>query len=96
MQHDSCDFLETAMLKMVGASGQVSLGKQFAGRYFEVEMQADGSILLRPMRVVPEADAWLYTPEMRERLAQADTWMADNPASETDLDLLAARADDRG
>jgi hypothetical protein len=80
------------MLKMVGASGQLSLGKQYAGRYFEIEVQEDGGILLRPMRVIPEGDAWLYTPQMRERLAQADAWMAGNPPSETDLGELESLA----
>jgi len=84
------------MLKMVGASGQLSLGKQYAGRYFEVETQPDGGILLRPMRVTPEAEAWLHTPEMRERLAQAEEWMAANPPRETDLDELAAKLEARG
>ncbi len=84
------------MLKMVGASGQLSLGKQFAGRYFEVEIQPDGGIVLKPMRVIPEADAWLYTPEMRERLAKADAWMADNAPRETALDELAAKLDAQG
>jgi hypothetical protein len=93
MPHESTYFLEASMLKMVGSSGQLSLGKRFAGRYFEVETLDDGSILLRPMRVIAEADAWLYTPEMRERLAQADAWMAENPPQETDLDELAARAE---
>jgi hypothetical protein len=79
------------MLKMVGTSGQLSLGKQYAGRYFEMEVLEDGGILLKPMRVIPEADAWLYTPETRERLAQADAWMAANPPRQTDLDELAAR-----
>lgn len=80
------------MLKMVGASGQVSLGKQYGGRYFEMEVEPDGTIVLKPVRVIPEADAWLYTPEMRERLAVADAWMAENPPRETDLEQLAARA----
>ena len=84
------------MLKMVGASGQLSLGKQYAGRYFEVETQPDGGILLKPMRVIPEVDAWLYTPEMRERLAQAEAWMAENPPRETDLDELAAKLEAGG
>lgn len=84
------------MLKMVGTSGQLSLGKQYAGRYFEVETQPDGGILLRPMRVIPEADAWLHTPEMRKRLAQAEAWMAENPARETDLDELAAKLEAGG
>ncbi len=81
------------MLKMVGTSGQLSLGKQYAGRYFEVEIQPDGGILLKPMRVIPEADAWLCTPEMRGRLALADAWMAEHPPLETNLDALAARLD---
>ena len=81
------------MLKMVGTSGQLSLGKQYAGRYFEVEDQPDGTIVLRPMRVIPKSDAWLYTPEMRARLVQADVWMAEHPPAETDLDALAGRLD---
>lgn len=90
MRHESSKFLEMPMLKMVGTSGQLSLGKQYAGRYFEIEVQADGAILLKPMRVIPESDAWLYTTEMRERLLQADAWMDRHPPAETDLDALAA------
>ncbi len=41
------------MLKEVGASGQISLGKKYAGQLFEVDLQADGSILMRPVKVVP-------------------------------------------
>ena len=41
------------MLKMVGNSGQFSLGKKYAGKYFEVEQQPDGAVLLRPMKLVP-------------------------------------------
>jgi hypothetical protein len=91
MPHESQIFMVATMLKMVGNSGQLSLGKQYAGRYFEVQIQEDGSILLRPMRVIPESDAWLYTPQTRERLQQADPWMADNPPAETDLEALAER-----
>lgn len=79
------------MLKMVGNSGQLSLGKQYAGRYFEIETQPDGTILLKPMRVIPEADAWLYEPAMRERLAEANAWMEKHPPEETDLDELERR-----
>jgi hypothetical protein len=84
------------MLKTVGTSGQLSLGKQYAGRHFEMEVQADGSILLRPMRVIPEADAWLYSPEMRQRLAEAEAWMTTHPPQETDLDALVQRVEGRG
>jgi hypothetical protein len=73
------------MLKQVGASGQLSLGKKFAGRYFQVEPQEDGVLMLRPMHVVPESQSWLHTPEMTARLQAADAWMTVNPPRETDL-----------
>lgn len=79
------------MLKMVGASGQLSLGKQYAGRYFELEVLEDGALLLKPMCFIPEANAWLYTTETRGRLATADAWMAAHPPQETDLEALAVR-----
>ena len=48
------------MLKEVGASGQISLGKKYAGQLFEVDIQADGNILMRPVKVVP------LTPAVQE------------------------------
>jgi len=41
------------MLKEVGASGQISLGKRYAGRLFEVSIEPDDSIVMRPVKVVP-------------------------------------------
>jgi hypothetical protein len=41
------------MLKEVGASGQISLGKRFAGQLFEVTFHGDGRIEMLPMQVVP-------------------------------------------
>ncbi len=43
------------MLKEVGTSGQISLGKKYAGQLFEVETAGDGSIAMRPVKVVPMA-----------------------------------------
>jgi hypothetical protein len=40
------------MLKMVGASGQLTLGKKYSGRHFEVEERANGELVLRPVRLV--------------------------------------------
>lgn len=41
------------MLKEVGTSGQISLGKKYAGQLFEVAVQPDGSIVMNPVKVVP-------------------------------------------
>ena len=43
------------MLKEVGASGQISLGKKYAGQLFDLSVQADGSIVMQPVKVVPMA-----------------------------------------
>lgn len=83
------------MLKMVGSSGQLSLGKKYAGKYFEIERLEDGSLVLRPMKIVPESEAWLHTPEMREKLKRAKEWAARHPAAESDLDAFLNKVKDR-
>ena len=43
------------MLKEVGASGQISLGKKYAGQLFDLQTEVDGTIVMRPMKLVPAA-----------------------------------------
>ena len=40
------------MLKTVGISGQLTLGKTYSGRHFELEELTSGEIVLRPARLV--------------------------------------------
>ncbi len=83
------------MLKMVDNSGQLSLGKKYAGRYFQVEQQPDGSVLLRPMTLIPSTEAWAHRPTMLEQLRRADEWAIRTPPAATDLDSLAGYASKR-
>ena len=80
------------MLKMVGNSGQLSLGKKYAGQYFEVERQPGGTVLLRPMKVVPDAETWVHEPAMRERLQRAGEWAKRTQPAATKLDTLLGSA----
>ena len=43
------------MLKQIGNSGQISLGKKFAGQLFEVIAHPDGRFELIPMKVVRQS-----------------------------------------
>lgn len=43
------------MLKEVGTSGQISLGKKYSGQLFEVAVQPDGTIIMSPVKVVSAA-----------------------------------------
>jgi post-segregation antitoxin (ccd killing protein) len=45
------------MLKEVGASGQISLGKKFAGKLFDMQMLDTGEVVLKPMRAVEDLSA---------------------------------------
>ncbi len=45
------------MLKEVGTSGQISLGKKYAGQLFDMQWAPDGSLSLTPVKVVPMAAA---------------------------------------
>jgi hypothetical protein len=54
------------MLKEVGASGQISLDKKYAGQLFDLQSLADGSLVMRPVKVVP---ATVATPEEPKRQA---------------------------
>jgi len=47
------------MLKEVGASGQISLGKKYAGQLFDVVFAPDGRVELVPMKAVPVLKAEL-------------------------------------
>ncbi|MBC7649912.1 MAG: hypothetical protein H7197_12505 [Vitreoscilla sp.] len=70
------------MLKEVGASGQISLGKKFAGRLFDVVFHEDERFELFPMKVVPQGRSapapttQLKQPKQPVQLANApDGWL---------------------
>ena len=80
------------MVKMVGSSGQLSLGKEFAGQYYELERLPDGAIVLRPMKVVPASEAWVHEPQVQYQLKKAAKWLKDTPRSESSIDALQRRS----
>ncbi len=90
----SCRMKENAMqVKTVGKSGQISLGKAMAGMGFIMEEMPGGNIMLKRAVVVPLNESWAHEPEMRAKLTQADAWMCENSAAETNLDQLEAKLD---
>jgi hypothetical protein len=46
-------------VRTADAKGRISLGESFAHRTMLVERRGD-EIILRPARVIPEREAWLY------------------------------------
>lgn len=78
-------------IKVVGKSGQISLGKSYAGKTLRVERRADGSILLTSVAMVPESQLWTLEEPHRTAIAEGLAWAAKTPAAETDLDEFIER-----
>ncbi len=84
-------------LKVVGKSGQISLGKAYAGKALRVERREDGSILLTAVAMVPESQLWTLDAPHRARIERGLAWAAKAAPTETDLSaLLKRRARRRG
>jgi len=79
-------------VKMVGQSGQISLGKRFAGKRLRVEYRDDGSILLTAVVVIPESELWTASEPHLSRINRGLAWAASAAPAETDLDELTAKA----
>lgn len=73
-----------ASVKVVGSNGQISLGKEFAGRQVLVEEQEPGVWLVRTAVVVPENELWLHQPKARDDLRRALDWTQRHPPEESD------------
>ena len=46
------------MVKSIGASGQISLGKEFAGRQVLIESPAKGVWIIRTATITPDHEPW--------------------------------------
>ena len=79
-------------LKVVGKSGQISLGKSYAGKTLRLERRKDGTMLITAVAVVPEHLLWTLEEPHRSQIARGLTWAAGTEARETNLDALTKRA----
>jgi hypothetical protein len=75
-------------VKVIGANGQISLGKKYAGRQVLVEQSEPGVWVVRTATVIPDNEQWLHQPQAAEDLGNALTWAVDHKPQESDLDQL--------
>lgn len=75
-------------IKVVGKSGQISLGKSYAGKTLRLERRTDGTMVLPAVAVVPESQLWTLDEPHRSRIDRGLTWAAETEPRETDVDSL--------
>ncbi len=81
-------------IKVIGANGQISLGKQYAGRQVLVEEQEPGVWLIRTATVIPDNERWLHQPKSSADLQQALAWAQTHPASDANVETVLEKLDE--
>jgi hypothetical protein len=82
-------------VKVIGANGQISLGKQYAGRQVLVEEQESGVWLVRTATVIPDNERWLHQPEAAADLQNALSWAQANPPTDSNVDDILEKLNDQ-
>ena len=83
-------------VKVVGSNGQISLGKEFAGRQVLIEQKEPGVWLVRTAVVVPDSELWLHQPQAREDLQRDLDWAQRNSPRESDPEAILKGLEDGG
>jgi hypothetical protein len=81
-------------VKVIGANGQISLGKQFAGRQVLVEETEPGVWMVRTATVVPDNEGWVHEAKASADLGAALDWSVSHPASGENTDEIMKRLKD--
>ena len=84
-----------AEIKIVGKSGQISLGKRYAGKMLRLERRDDGTLVLTAVAMVPESQLWTLEEPHRSRIARGLGWAARTGPSETEIETLGRRRSKR-
>ena len=82
-------------VKVIGANGQISLGKQYAGRQVVVEEQESGVWLVRTATVIPDNERWLHQPKAAADLQSAMSWAQANPPADNNVDAILENLNDQ-
>ena len=61
----------TDTIKQVGANGQISLGKEYAGKQVLVSKLDNNSLIIKTGRFIPDNEKWLYEGDNLKKLEKA-------------------------
>ena len=78
-------------IKTVGSSGQISLGKKFAGQTVMLDEIDTGVWIVKLGRFIPDNERWLHRPDVQTELNEAIAWADKNPPEDTNFEELEAR-----
>ena len=65
-------------VKLIGTNGQVSLGKEFAGKMVLIDQVDKGTWIIKSGEFIPDSEKWLHKGDNIARLDKAIDWAAKN------------------
>ena len=78
------------IIKTVGSSGQISLGKKFAGQTVMLDEIEAGVWIIKIGRFIPNNEKWLHRPDVQAELNEAIAWTEENLPEDTNFEELEA------
>ena len=63
-----------AQVKIVGTNGQVSLGKEFAGKMVLIDQVSPDTWIIKSGEFIPDSEKWLHQGQNIEKLEKALEW----------------------
>ncbi len=65
-------------IKQVGVNGQISLGKEYAGKQVQISKLDDGTIVIKPGKFIPDNERWIHAIENKRKIDDAIEWAEKN------------------
>ena len=79
---------EISTIKQVGMNGQVSLGKEYAGKQIQISKLDNGTLIIKPGRFIPDNEQWLHKEDNMKRLNKAVQWVETTSRRENFVEII--------
>ena len=81
-------------VKTIGSNGQVSLGKEFAGKMVLVEQIEEGTWIIKSGEFIPDSEKWLHQANNMAKIERAIDWAEKNKPSENFVMIIQGLEND--
>jgi len=79
------------IIKTVGSSGQISIGKKYAGQTVMLSEVDSGVWLVKLGRFIPDNEKWIHAQDVQTDLNAAIAWAEKHPPKESSIEQLESR-----
>lgn len=70
--------MQNQQVKVIGVNGQLSLGKEFAGKTVLVDHVNNDTWVIKIGKFVPDSEKWLHRDDNLSKLDRAIEWAEEN------------------